>query len=125
MTIIDSSGWVEMFRGGKRAKEFRRHLDRAEGILVPAVVIFEVHRVIARLYSVADADRVVGYLQSFPVVTLDGAAAARAARLIAQHSLALADALIYSCAVDHGAHLVTGDVDFKGLPDVHFIPVEK
>ena len=43
-----------------------------------------------------------------------------AAETATQHRLALADAAIYSMAQEHDATLWTQDVDYEGLPGVHY-----
>jgi predicted nucleic acid-binding protein len=41
--------------------------------------------------------------------------------LALRHGLAMADAIVYATAQDHGAQLVTGDADLKDLPGVVYV----
>jgi len=121
MIVMDSSGWVEIVRGGARDSLFREQLETADLVIVPALVLYEVYRVIERQRSEAEADRVVAHLQSHTVVDLTGDLAIRAARLGREHGLALGDAVVYTTAREFGATLVTGDNHFARLPDVKYV----
>ena len=51
-----------------------------------------------------------------PVFTPRPSARAWAARIGLDRHLAMADAMIYATALEAGAHLVTTDAHFQGLP---------
>jgi predicted nucleic acid-binding protein len=51
------------------------------------------------------------------VVPIDERLALLAARISLDRRLAMADAMIYATALAAGAHLVTSDTHFKGLPE--------
>jgi len=121
MIVMDSSGWVEITRGGARDSIFREHLEAADLVIVPSLVLYEVYRVIARQRSEAEAERVVAYLKSHAVVDIDGDLALNAARLGRQHGLAMGDAVVYATAHQFEATLVTGDSHFAQLPDVKYV----
>ena len=48
MNIVDSSGWLEYFAGGKNAARFEPPLKDIESLVVPAVTIYEVFKVLLR-----------------------------------------------------------------------------
>ena len=54
------------------------------------------------------------------VLDLTDRRAIAACEAATQHRLALADAAIYSMALEHGATLWTQDVDYQGLPGVRY-----
>ena len=54
------------------------------------------------------------------VLDLTDRRAIAASEAAARHGLARADAAIYSMALAHGATLWTQDVDYQGLPGVHY-----
>ena len=45
-----------------------------------------------------------------------------AAKMAHLHQLAMADAAIYSIALEHNATLWTQDVDYQNLPQVQYFP---
>ena len=53
------------------------------------------------------------------VLELTDARAVAAAEVSTRHNLAMADAVMYSLAQEHGATFWTQDIDYQGLPDVH------
>ena len=52
--------------------------------------------------------------------SLTDARAIEASRVAQLHNLAMADAMMYSCALEFGATLWTQDVDYEGLAQVEY-----
>ena len=123
MILVDSSAWVEIIRDGPRAQAFREHIEQADAVLVPSLVLYEVYRVIDRQAGAVEADRVAAYLRSHQIVDLDEIMAITAAKLGREHHLAMGDAVVFATACLREATLVTGDSDFASLPQVAYIPV--
>jgi len=123
MIVVDSSGWVEIVRGGERREAFREAIKAAGTVFVPALVVYEVYRIVERLAGEGEADGIAAHLRSHTVVDLTDEIAIAAAKLGKQHRLATADAVIYATAHHFRATLVTGDSHFAGLPDVKHIPL--
>lgn len=48
MIIVDSCGWLEWFSNGKLADAYEKYLMDRENILVPAIILFEVYKVLKR-----------------------------------------------------------------------------
>ena len=46
MRLIDSSGWLEVFRGGPHADRVARLLADPEEILTPTIAVYEVYKVL-------------------------------------------------------------------------------
>ena len=61
-------------------------------------------------------------MQQGTVIDLDAALALSAARLSGVYKLPLADSVVYATMQQVGGILWTQDVDFSGLPGVHYIP---
>ena len=116
MILVDSSGWVEYFTDGPLADEFARYLENLAEVVTPTIVIFEVYRVIRRQRPEETAIAAVAQMQKTQVVDLDQFLALTAADLSIEHSLAMADAIVYATARHHGVQVVTTDTDFQGLP---------
>ena len=48
MNVVDSSGWLEYFTGGRNASHFATPLKDSDSLIVPAVSIYEVFKVLLR-----------------------------------------------------------------------------
>ncbi|MBI5695850.1 MAG: type II toxin-antitoxin system VapC family toxin [Nitrospirae bacterium] len=121
MIIIDSSGWIEYFTDGPLKKRYDKHIADASVIVVPTIVIYEVYRKIRRDSSEKSAVRAARSLTDHTVVPLTETIALTAAELGLEHSLHLADSIIYATAFEHGCRLVTSDAHFEGLGNVVYI----
>ena len=116
MHIVDSCGWLEWFTDGKLAEEYGRLLQGVDELLVPAVVLYEVYKVLKREIGEDKAILAVSYMKYSPVMPLDDILALKAADLALKHNLAVADAMVYATALAYNAPLFTSDADFDGLP---------
>jgi len=120
--VVDSSGWIEYLQGTSRAALFAPAFARTAQVLVPAICIFEVHRLIATRVGEPAADDAVSLMWKCETVELDGALGRDAAATARVHNLAMADAIIYASATCHHAELWTQDAHFKNLPGVRYFP---
>ena len=120
MNVVDSSGWIEYFVGGRNAGFFAEPIEAAGELLVPSVSVFEVYRHILRERGADDALRAIAGLQRGRQINLDADLALTAAELALEHRLPLADSIIYATAQVHGATVWTHDADFKELSGVRF-----
>ncbi|MFO7945877.1 MAG: type II toxin-antitoxin system VapC family toxin [Armatimonadota bacterium] len=120
MTLVDSSGWIEYFAEGPLADEYAQYLSR-DDLLVPTVVVYEVHKFMLREVSEEAAMDVAARLQAHDVVPLTQHLALFAADLSLEHDLAMADAIVYATAQFHRAELITSDVVFADLSDVTYL----
>ncbi len=121
MILMDWSGWIEVAARGPRAGRFREYLESGEQVLVPAIVVYEVYKVVRRGSSEAEALAAASRLKVHSVVPLDDTLALEAADASLRFGLPMADAIVYATAQAHGALLVTADEHFVGLPGVEFV----
>ena len=120
MTILlDSSGWIELLGGTKRADLFEPAL-KAERLIVPAIVRYEVGRYVLAHSGEVAREMAIRAMAKFEQVALDAAVADEASLLAAKHKMAMADALIYAVARAQEAELWTQDSHFDNLPSVRF-----
>lgn len=117
--LLDSSGWIELLGGTKRADLFEPAL-RAEGLIVPAIVRYEVGRYILAHSGEVAREMALRALAKFEQVAVDATVADDASILAAKHKIAMADALIYAVAQAQKAELWTQDRHFENLPGVRF-----
>ena len=120
MNVVDSSGWLEYFAGGRYARSFEPVLEDIDALIVPAVSVYEVFKVLLREAGEEAAIQGVAAMQRGRIVDLTVQRALAAATLSLRHSLPMADSIILAAAREHGATVWTLDEDFSGLPDVRY-----
>ena len=122
MNVVDSSGWLEYFANGPNAESFARPIERLGELLIPSITLVEVFKRILQQRQEQEALQAVAHMTQARVVALNTEIALKAARLGYDLKLPLADSIILATARLYEATLWTQDEDFKGLPDVRFIP---
>ena len=120
MNVVDSSGWVEYFQDSPRADLFAMAIEQRDQLLVPTIALFEVHKVLSRSLAADLVDRCLDVMRLGRVLDFTDARAVAASRVSRQHRLALADAAMYSMALEHGATFWTQDIDYDGLSGVRY-----
>jgi toxin FitB len=116
--LVDSSGWLEYITSDSKADLFAPYLEGERPVLVPAIVLYEVRKILLQRQPKTVADLFVSEALRRTVVSVDLEIALSAAAISIQHELPMADALIYATAERNGAELVTSDAHFKGLARV-------
>ena len=122
--LIDSSGWIEYFTGGRLAEEYASYITRRAVLITPTIVVYEVYKKIKRERGEEVAVLVASQLNGTEVIPLSSSTALLAADISLQHRLAMADAIVYATAQEQGAQLITSDADLKDLPKVVYLPVK-
>ena len=120
MFCVDSSGWIEFFLGSTAGRTFKPIIEQTAKLVVPAVSIFEVHRFLSRTTTITVRDAAIEVMCRSTVIDLNAARAAAASEAAQKHSLAMADAVMYSIAQEFNATFWTQDVDYKDLPGVSY-----
>jgi predicted nucleic acid-binding protein len=124
MRLVDSCGWLHLFKNTALADKYRNILQEAESeIIVPTIVLYEVAKVLKRDVGESVVMECALRMQQAKIVGLTDVLALEAADIALEHGLAMADAIIYATAQRYDAELYTSDVDLKGLPGVQFIPI--
>lgn len=118
MVLVDTCGWIEWLMEGSLADRFAPHLLSPENLLVPTTVQFELYKWVKRERNEEVALEVIAITDQAKVMALDTSLALLAADIALQHSLSFADAVIYACARQEEAELITSDSHFDGLPSV-------
>jgi predicted nucleic acid-binding protein len=114
--LVDSSGWIEFLGEGPLADRFAPYFEREERLIVPAIVLYEVYKKLLSERGSTAADRFLSAALRSRVAPIDERLGLLAARVSLDRRLAMADAMIYATALVAGAHLVTSDAHFEGLP---------
>ena len=120
MFCVDSSGWIEFFLGSTAGRTFKPIIEQTAKLVVPAVSIFEVHRFLSRTTTITVRDAAIELMCRSTVIDLNAVRAAAASEAAQKHSLAMADAVMYSIAREFNATFWTQDVDYKDLQGVSY-----
>lgn len=115
--LVDSSGWIEFLGDGPLADRFAPYFEREERLIVPAIVLYEVYKKLLSVGVSSASDRFLSAALRARVIPIDERLASLAPRISLDRRLAMADAMIYATALVAGAHLVTSDAHFQGLPE--------
>ncbi|MCF8038406.1 MAG: type II toxin-antitoxin system VapC family toxin [Desulfohalobiaceae bacterium] len=121
MHIVDSCGWLEWFSDGSLADAYAPHLRDEEQLLVPAVVLFEVYKILKRETDEEKAILAASSMKRSLIVPLEEVLSLKVADTALQNNLAMADAIVYATALLYEVQLYTSDADFQGLPLVQMI----
>ena len=122
MVIVDSCGWLEWFTDGRLADKYQEYLADQDNLLVPAIILYEVYKILKREVGEEKALLAVGYMKNSPIIPLDETLALAAADIALQESLAMADAIIVATSLFHNCTVISSDSDLKDQINVKFIP---
>jgi toxin FitB len=122
MIIIDSCGWLEWFTNGRLADEYEQYLADRDNILMPAIILYEVYKILKREAGEEKALLAAGYMKNTAVIPLDEVLALTAADIALKENLAMADAIIVAVARTNNCKIITSDADLKDQPGVTYIP---
>ena len=120
MNVVDSSAWLEFFGEGPLASEFAPVLEDRQNLVVPSIVIYEVHKRMFLQLGADAAQKAVSAMRRGNFIPLDEDLAVEASNVSRTFKLAMADAIIYATARTHGAEVWTTDGHFKDLPNVRY-----
>jgi predicted nucleic acid-binding protein len=115
--LIDSSGWIEFFSGGRLSDKYLAYIKDQTQLITPTIVLYEVYKKIKKSHGEETGLLVIGQLSATQVVPLTESIALLAADISLQYNLAMADSIVYATAQDERAKLITSDSDLKNLPN--------
>jgi len=117
---VDSYGWVERFTDGPKASAYNKIIDstKPQELVTSVVILYEVYKKVKRIKGEETALEAIAALSQTKVVPADQTLTLEAADYSLEHSLHMADALIYATARQNSAELYTSDDDLKGLKGV-------
>jgi len=121
MVIVDSCGWLEWFADGKLSDRYETYLADQDNMLIPAIVLYEVYKILKREVGEEKALLASGYMKNSPVIPVDGVLALAAADIALQERLAMVDAIVVATARLNHCTLITSDADLKNQSSVKFI----
>ena len=122
MNLVDSSGWIEYLQDTPRADLFAAAIEDRYDLLVPTIALFEVHKVLSRNLPANLVTQCLDVMRLGRVLDLTDKRAIAASTIAVRHRLAMADAAMYSLALEFEATFWTQDVDYQGLSGVRYLP---
>ncbi len=122
MNVVDTSGWLEYFAGGKNANKFSRPIRDVEKLVIPTICIYEIAKIILRESDENHLLQALAAIQKGNTIALTSSISTTAAKISLHYKLPMADSIIYATAKDQNATVWTQDVDFIDLPNVNYIP---
>ena len=87
MNVPDSSAWIEHFTAGPLAPIFLPIIEDRKKLIVPSIVLFEVHKWLLIYRSENDAQTAATTMMKNKIVELDPSLAFDAARLFLKYKL--------------------------------------
>lgn len=120
--LIDSSAWIEYFRGGDAGETVAEHLEGDEEIVISAINLYEVH-----VKSLLEEDKkraeqkIAFMLNQARLIDVGENIATEAAELRKDKGLHMADALVYTTAKLSSATLLTCDRHFEHMENVQLL----
>jgi predicted nucleic acid-binding protein len=122
VTVVqDNSGWIALLSGSDRAQLYQPAL-RAERLIVPAVVRYEIGRYTLTHAGQRGHELALRSLSKFQQMPLNEEIADAAALIAHRHSLDMADSMVYASTLSAGAELWTQDRHFEKLDAVRYFP---
>jgi len=125
VNVVDSSAWLSFFAGDGNSAVFAKAIEAIDELVVPSITLTEVFKCIVRQRDEDVALEAVAHMEQGKVVVFDSALAVDSAVYGLKYKLPLADSIIYATARKFDAVIWTQDVDFKGLPEVNYLPKAK
>jgi predicted nucleic acid-binding protein len=122
MNVVDSSGWIEFFLAGVNGPTFKPVVEQRDSLVVPVIALYEVHKILSRKLPEVAVHQALDVMRLGRVVELTDRRAIAASLIATKHKLAMADAVMYSIALEHKATFWTQDVDYQGLESVRYCP---
>jgi predicted nucleic acid-binding protein len=122
VNIVDSSGWLEYFADGSNAGHFMEPLSNVTELLVPAIILYEVFKVVYRQRGEDAALQAVALMQQGKIIELSSSIVLLAAKVSQDAKLPMADSIILATAQINDATLWTQDNDFDGVCGVRYFP---
>lgn len=120
MNVVDSSGWIEYLLDTDQADLFADPIEQRHTLLVPVIALYEVHKVLSRKVPPEAVAQCLDVMRLGRVLEITDRRAVAAANVALRNKLVMADAMMYSLALELGATFWTQDVDYRGLPGVNY-----
>lgn len=121
-TMVDSSVWLEYIVNGKCAE----YINNNKHLVVSALTFFEIKKkMILKDYAEEDIQKALEFVEERGlIIAVDEKIATKAANMIRDKKISMADAIIYTTARIQNIPLLTLDNDFRHLPHVQVLSIK-
>ncbi len=120
MNLVDSSGWLEYFTGGRNAKSFAAAIEDTNSLVVSSINLYEVFKKTLKERGEESAVRALALMHQAKVIEVNSTIAVNAARLSLELKVSMADSIIIATGRSVDATIWTQDSDFKGIDGVRY-----
>ncbi|MBM3706934.1 MAG: type II toxin-antitoxin system VapC family toxin [Actinobacteria bacterium] len=120
MNLVDSSGWLEYFTGGKNADRFVNIIEDTERLIVSTINIYEIYKKVISQKDEDAALEAVAMMQYAKVIEVTSSIAIQAAKFSYIFKVPLADSIIFITARENDAVIWTQDFHFKDMDGVQY-----
>lgn len=120
MNLVDTSGWIEYFFERPNATFFSEAIENTDELLVSVICIYEVFKKILLTADETRALQVIAQMKQGHIVALTDDLCMKASKISIQHTLPMADSLIYATAQSLDAVVWTQDEHFRDLAGVKY-----
>ena len=120
MNIIDSSFWLEYFAGTDAGDIVSDIIEKADGLVVPTITLYEVFKKLLHERNEDDALLAIGHMKQGKVIDLTEDLSLSAATISKNYNLSMADSVIYATNLKYNCNLWTQDRHFSGLNFVNY-----
>jgi len=125
VNVVDSSGWLEYFAGGKNAGFFAAPIEATATLVVPTLSLYEVFKRVLQQRGEGPALQAIALMQQGRVIELTASIALAAAHTSIDRSLPMADSIMLASARAVGATLWSQDADFEKVDGVKFVAAKR
>jgi predicted nucleic acid-binding protein len=123
--VVDSWAWVEYLRGGASGRSVRVAVEGGARLLTTPITLAEIVSKFAREgLDREEASRAIGSLARIDPITQEDAKEAGSIHAQVKketRNFSLGDAFVLQLARKRNAKVLTGDPDFRGLPEAEMI----
>ena len=119
--LVDSWAWIEYFKGGSAGEKAKEIIESGKQLLVSTINVSEIYLFLLR-NRLAESEKLIKFvLSSSFVIPVEIKTSLKAAKIKHGRKIGLADAIVIATAEENKAEILTGDDDFKDIPNVIYI----
>jgi toxin FitB len=114
--LIDSSVWIDYLVNG----HYKELIEKEEKLLLATISLIEINKKLFKLkVPTKEINNKIDYIKKQSIlINLDEKIAEKAAGIVIEKNLPVADSIVYASAIINNAVLLTLDNDFRGLERV-------
>ncbi len=119
--LIDSSAWIEYFKGTSYGKKAGEYIEGNEEIIISSINVAEVYKFLLKNNPQESENLIAFVLKTSFIIPISTEIALKAAKIKHEKNLGMADAIVLATAQLHNAKIITGDRDFEDFDNVEII----